>query len=85
MDELGSSQAPLNSLPSSPKSEDVAFKTLLALLPAKKKPNASKFVKKLENIPKVSLPPKGPIKVALSLAERALVGQFTGLSPSPKP
>lgn len=53
-------------------------------MPAKKKMIALKFVKKLENISKVSLPPEGPIKVALSLAKRALVGQFTGLWPSPK-
>lgn len=37
-----------------------------------------------ENIPEISLPPETPIQVALSLAERALVGQFTGLWPSPK-
>lgn len=32
----------------------------------------------------ISLPPDGPIQVALSLSERALVGQFIGLWPSPR-
>lgn len=46
MDELGSSQAPPIFLSSSSTAKDVAFKTLLALMPTKKKSNASKFVKK---------------------------------------
>lgn len=45
---------------------------------------AAKFVKRPEDIPEIALPPKGPIQVALSLADRALVGQFIGLWPSPK-
>ena len=32
----------------------------------------------------VALPPDDPIQVALIMTERALVGQFTGLWPSPK-
>jgi len=43
-----------------------------------------KFVKRLEDILEISLPPALPRKAELSLAERGLVGQFTGLWPSPK-
>ena len=43
-----------------------------------------KFVKRLEDVPEVALPPEETIRVALSLADRALIGQFTGLWPSPK-
>ena len=64
--------------PSAPYVVD-AFKKLLASLPKKKKCEATKFVKKLDEIPEISLPPEGPIQVALSLVNRALVSQFTGL------
>ena len=43
-----------------------------------------KFVKRIEDVPEVALPPEETIWVALSLADRALIGQFTGLWPSPK-
>ena len=43
-----------------------------------------KFVKRIEDVPEVALPPEEMIQVALSLADRALIGQFTGLWPSPK-
>ena len=43
-----------------------------------------KFVKRIEDVPEVALPPAETIRVALSLADRALIGQFTGLWPSPK-
>ena len=72
-------------LPPPPPPSDVeAFLKLLESLPKKKTSEAAKFVKRLEDIPEISLPPEGLIQVALSLAERALVGQFTGLWPSPK-
>ena len=77
MEALSSPQA---GLPSAAK----AFSRLLAGLPQKKKSEAAKFVKRLDDIPEISLPPETPIQVSLSLAERALVGQFTGLWPSPK-
>lgn len=82
MEVLGSPQGPPISppLPSASK----AFNSLLASLPKKKKGEAAKFVKKLEDIPEISLPPDGPIQVALSLADRALVGHFTWLCPSPR-
>jgi hypothetical protein len=41
-----------------------------------------KFIKKLESIPEISLPEEQPIKIALALADRGLVGQFMGLWPS---
>ena len=43
-----------------------------------------KFVKRVEDVPEVALPPEETMRVALSLADRALIGQFTGLWPSPK-
>lgn len=52
--------------------------------PTKNRPSVTKFVKKLEDIPEISLPPALPRRAALSLAERGLVGQFKGLWPSPK-
>jgi len=67
-----------------PSPEAEAFLKLLESLPKKKAPEAAKFVKHWDDIPEISLPPEGLIKVALSLAERALVGQFTSLWPSPK-
>jgi hypothetical protein len=48
------------------------------------RPSASKFIKKLDEIPEVSLPPALPRRAAVALAERGLVGQFTGLWPSPR-
>jgi len=45
---------------------------------------ASKFVKKLADIPEISLPPSLPRKATISLVERGLVGQFTTLWPSPR-
>lgn len=48
------------------------------------RPSNNKFVKKLKDIPEISLPPTLPRRAAISLAERRLVGQFTGLWPSPK-
>ena len=68
--------------PSSPAVD--AFNQLLDGFPQKKKSGASKFVKKLEDILEISLPPETPIQVALSLADRGLIGQFTGLWPSLK-
>jgi hypothetical protein len=41
-------------------------------------------VKKLDNIPTVTLPVEETCRSALNLAERGLIGQFTGLWPSPK-
>ena len=57
-----------------PPSSAEAFSRLLAGLPQKKKSEATKFVKRLEDIPEISLPPETPIQVTLSLAEWALIG-----------
>jgi hypothetical protein len=40
---------------------------------------APSFVKKLNDIPEIDLPPEYPMKVTLSLSERGLIGQFMGL------
>ena len=40
-----------------------------------------KFVKRIEDVPVVALPPEETIRVALSLADCALIGKFTGLWP----
>jgi hypothetical protein len=44
----------------------------------------SKFVKKLDEIPKVDILPSTSRKKALDLADKGLIGQFTGIWPSPK-
>jgi hypothetical protein len=75
---------PHGSSHATPPDAEVVFSSLLASLPKKKKFEATKFIKKLDDVPEVNLPPEGPIQVTLSLADRALVGQFTGLWPSPK-
>lgn len=67
--------------------EDIAntFASLIfAMGPPKNRPSITKFVKRLDDISKISLPPTLPRRATLSLAERGLVGQFTGLWPSPK-
>lgn len=52
--------------------------------PTKNKPSATKFIKWMEDIPEILLPPAFPRRATLSLAEHGLEGQFTGLWPSPK-
>ena len=42
---------------------EATFSSLLASLPKKKKSEATKFVKRLDDVPEVNLPPEGPIKV----------------------
>jgi hypothetical protein len=44
----------------------------------------SKFVKKQAEIPSLELSPEEPCNLALLLAEKALIGKFTGLWPNPK-
>jgi hypothetical protein len=61
------------------------FKTLIHSAGPKPKPSlSSKFVKKMEEIPSLELSPEDPCKLALLLAENALIEKFTGLWPSPK-
>jgi hypothetical protein len=47
-------------------------------------PVVPKFIKKLEEIPEIVLPEEKPMKIALALAQKGLVGQFMGLWPSTK-
>jgi hypothetical protein len=62
-----------------------AFKALVRSAGPKSKPSlSSKFVKKMEEIPSLELSPEQPCSLALLLAEKALIGKFTGLWPSPK-
>ena len=62
-----------------------AFASLISvMILAKSRPSVSKIVKIMEEIPEISLPPAFPRKATLSNAEQGLVGQFTGLWPSPK-
>ena len=57
-----------------------AFSNLVNSLPAQRPhPTVSKFVKKLDSLQEVLLPPSLPRLAALSLAKRGLIGQFTGL------
>lgn len=78
--------APPESIPkmADPLDHASAFTTLIASLdPPHPQLATSKFVKKLDGIQEVSLPPAIPQMEALSLAEKGLVGQFTGVWPSP--
>jgi hypothetical protein len=62
-----------------------AFKALVCSAGPKSKPSlSSKFVKKMEEIPSLELSPEEPCNLSLLLAEKALIGKFTGLWPSPK-
>ena len=64
--------------------ELLAFKRLVASS-GKQKGNSlvQQFVKKVD-IPSVELPAERPCQMALNIYERGLIGQFTGLLPSPK-
>jgi hypothetical protein len=71
--------------PPPPLSVEEAFRRLIttqgkSLAP----PSILKFIKKLDSIPEIVLQEDQPIKIALALAERGLVGQFMGLWPSAK-
>jgi hypothetical protein len=62
-----------------------AFKELVHSAGPKSRPSlSSKFVKKMEEIPSLELSSEEPCNIALLLAEKALIGKFTGLWPSPK-
>jgi len=62
-----------------------AFASLIAVTRTPRiRPTINKFVKKLADIPEISLPHTLPRRAALSLIEHGLVGQFIGLWPSPK-
>ena len=70
---------------SSPGLRSTAFERLIATQNKRsRRGEPPKFVKRIEDVPEVALPPEETIRVALSLANRALIGQFTGLWPSPK-
>jgi hypothetical protein len=69
--------------PPPPPSPTASFRKLVTAC-RKKAPQAEtpSFVRKLDNVPEINLPPEQPMKVALSLSDRGLVGQFMGLWPS---
>jgi hypothetical protein len=69
----------------SPLPELEAFRKLVAAA-SKRTPSAvqQKFVKKLDSIPSVELPLEETCRTTVNLADRGLIGQFTGLWPSPK-
>lgn len=69
----------------SPPAEVLAFKAMIEAC-SKRAPSVAqqKFIKRMEKIPTVALSEEETCKAALNLAERGLIGQFTGLWPSPK-
>jgi hypothetical protein len=68
---------------SPPPSPSASFRRLVEACSKKSTiSEAPSFVKKLDDIPEIDLPPEHPMKVALSLSERGLIGQFMGLWPS---
>ena len=71
--------------PPPPSLEEDAFRKLIVSGGKRKGPSSiPKFIKNLDEIPKISLPETQAIKIALALSERGLVGQFMGLWPSAK-
>jgi hypothetical protein len=71
--------------PSSTKSVEDAFRRLIHSQGKKSAPpEILKFIKKLDEIPEIALPEENPMKIAVALANRGLVGQFMGLWPSTK-
>eukprot|EP00253_Pinus_taeda_P008795 PITA_08795 len=69
--------------PTPPSSTAGAFRSLLSHKGKKRShPNIPKFIKKLDEIPEIALPEDQPIKIALALADRGLVGQFMGRWPT---
>jgi hypothetical protein len=66
--------------------EVIAFKALVGSLcpPPLSRSSSSQFVKKLDQIPEVSIPSTSARRKSLSFTSRALVGQFMGLWPSPR-
>ena len=65
--------------------ELAAFRKLIASSNKRKlNETRQKFVKNMDNIPTVALPAEETCRSALNLSNRGLIGQFTGLSPSPK-
>jgi hypothetical protein len=81
----GASGPPISQSPPSPSvsAKDVAaFTSLIASLPKMNKQTPPKFVKKMDQIPSVQI--QGSSRtLALKFAEQALIGQFTGIWPSP--
>jgi hypothetical protein len=69
--------------PPPPPSPTTSFRKLIAACSKKLSPSdPPSFVKRLDVVLEIDLPPDHPMKVALSLSERGLVGQFMGLWPS---
>jgi hypothetical protein len=61
--------------PLSPSVDEATFRRLLLAQGKKKEGGAlPKFVKKLDEVPVINLPPTQPMSVVVSLADRALVG-----------
>ena len=60
------------------------FQRLVATCGKRKGGPSLRFVKKVD-IPSAELPADQICRSALNLAERGLIGKFTGLWPSPKP
>jgi len=71
--------------PTPPSSSTEAFRSLISQKGKKRShPEVPKFIKKLDEIPEMALPEDQPIKIALALVDRGLVGQFMGRWPTTK-
>ena len=60
-----------------------AFKKLIASGRKRNGGGSQKFIKKVD-IPSVELPAKRTCRSTLNLVDRGIIGQFSGLYPSPK-
>jgi hypothetical protein len=82
MSSAGGGESPL---PPPPSADEEAFRILVNAQGKKKVGGAMpKFIRKLEDVPVIDLPPDQPMSVVIPLEDRALVRQFTGLWPSPR-
>jgi hypothetical protein len=59
--------------PLTPSSDEATFKRLILAQGKKKGGVVPKFVKKLDEVPVIDLPPAQPMRVVVSLADRSLV------------
>ena len=67
-----------------PEDDALVFQSMVDASVKNSKPQSSKFVEKLDKVPKVSLPPSSSRKKVISLIDHGLMGQVIGIWTSPK-
>jgi hypothetical protein len=74
----------LSCLGGAPDVDDCAFQGLVLASIKQLKSSPSRFIKNLDEIPKIMLPSSTMRKKSLALAYHGLIGEFTGIWPFPK-